>query len=85
MRYRTKNKNRINFNSYIMTNFNFAKIYFFHTLKLHTVLLKANYVICLIVKTIQTDKKVLEIITYVGLTLSLIGIALTIIGYVFLT
>ncbi|XP_078381924.1 adhesion G protein-coupled receptor L4-like isoform X6 [Oculina patagonica] len=33
----------------------------------------------------ETDKKVLEIITYLGLTLSLIGIALTIIGYVFLT
>jgi len=33
----------------------------------------------------QADKKALEILTYLGLTLSLIGISLTILGYVFLT
>jgi len=33
----------------------------------------------------ETDKKALEILTYLGLTLSLIGISLTILGYVFLT
>ena len=33
----------------------------------------------------QTDKKALEILTYLGLTLSSIGISLTILGYVFLT
>ncbi|KAJ7361930.1 hypothetical protein OS493_014577 [Desmophyllum pertusum] len=33
----------------------------------------------------KADEKALEILTYLGLTLSLIGITLTIIGYVFLT
>jgi len=33
----------------------------------------------------EADRKALEILTYLGLTLSLIGITLTIIGYVFLT
>ncbi|RMX43965.1 hypothetical protein pdam_00024314, partial [Pocillopora damicornis] len=33
----------------------------------------------------ETDNKILEILTYMGLTLSLIGITMTILGYVFLT
>ncbi|XP_022810052.1 adhesion G protein-coupled receptor L4-like [Stylophora pistillata] len=33
----------------------------------------------------ETDKKILEVLTYLGLTLSLIGIILTILSYVFLT
>jgi len=33
----------------------------------------------------KTDEKILDILTYLGLALSLIGITLTIICYVFLT
>ena len=46
--------------------------------------LHVSFFLCHVYVT-QTDKKALEILTYLGLTLSLIGISLTILGYVFLT
>lgn len=42
-------------------------------------------VLCYLTYFTQTDNKILEILTYMGLTLSLIGITMTILGYVFLT